>query len=724
MTNANTRVFKLTVTLLEDLHTGSGMGSAVVDRLLARDPGGTPIIAAEHVKGVWRDNALRLKKLDHIDQALIDALFGTESGQRGYLQAPELRPTVKDVGTLFWDATARKAGERAPDDHSLRRSEYLPAGLVLTGQGQLNSADQALADALALIVQFTNALGSERTRGSGLITAKLDWLGAGQATAAAPFGPPAAPAPYLSAGVRLLLRAEAPVCIPTTGAPGNIIPSEHHIPGRTLFGAIARACIDAGTKPAELFQRKLAIGPGYPLPAAVACADATALADIEVLPMPLNLWSPKPGLRQESPWPHWLPQSKKQQQHQQPVDDFRDMLIPLDEQERDQSWEAGKTRYKRPRDNAYLFRQGTDQWQAFESRLGLRMRNRRGDPVRQDVKASETALFTVEQMPTGTCFIADIRPLKTADQAAVQTLVHLLGLDANASPVTLRVGRGGAPVSIQGWCPLAGNGPGGGTQQTGQSLRVTLLTDLIARAPDLRFHAKLAVGALRDALGQRGQGSEPAATRTRDYSDSVPYRSFNAAAGLPAASRIAIRRGSVLQVEGPAAAALATALASCDAIGEQTWEGNGRFALDLDIDAETVVRFEQTAPRQRQRIDPAGTDRVIRAAKALVEDGKAVKWLPSRAQLGNLRGWLADIPREQTKSDFNQRLAAFQKEVGNRRAGSEWREAFEQKGFIEKLLATCCDGDTCRTEDAELFLRVLTLHKPDQDDGTTKEQDQ
>lgn len=722
MTKAAIQIFRLEVTLLEDLHTGSGMGSAVVDRLLARAPDGTPIIAAEHVKGVWRDNALRLAALGQTSPEQIEALFGAANGKRGCLQAPELRPSVDTpVETLFWDATARKTGDRAPDDHSLRRSEYLPAGLELTGQGQLNSDDPALSRALDLIVKFTNALGSERTRGSGLITAELDWLQNSPTAGTATFAPPAQPAPDVSAGIRLLLQADTPLCIPTTGVPGNIIPSEHHIPGRTLFGAIAKACVASGTKPTDLFARKLGIGPAYPLPAMAHCEDAGSLADLQVLPMPLNLWTPKPGVRKQSVWPHWLPQSKTQQKNQEQIEDFRDMLVELSNKETDTSWRPDKTSFKRPRDNAYLYRQGNGQWQAFESRLGLRMRNRRGHPMHNDIKETEADLFTMEQIPTGTRFVADIRPLDPNDKTAVQHLVSLLGLDANAHPLTLRVGRGGAPVRVRGWCPLAANTPSQPPANAAHGQTLTLLTDFIARAPDLRFHTQLTAGALRDALGLGTGYALPDPDSTRGFSDNSPYRSFNAVSGLPASNRIAIRRGSVLKLEGAAANALAQVLAGRDAIGEHTWQGNGRFALDLDIDAGAITRLDQIVQSPRWSTDAERTDRVIRAAKSLLGDAQALKWLPSRAQLGNLRAWLADTPEGPNKADFKQRLEDYRTEIGNRRAGSEWREAFADKGLIEKLVAACCDGDACRIEDAELFLRVLTVHKSRQEDSDDTE---
>ena len=709
MTETSPRTFCLRVTLLEDLHTGSGMGSTLVDRLLARAPDGTPVIPAGHVKGVWRDNALRLVGLGLIDGAEVDRLFGTQSGQRGTLVAPELSPESgqtpgQPIQTLFWDATARKQGERAPDDHSLRRTEYLPAELVLKGRGRITKGTPESVKALEAIVRFTNALGSERTRGSGLIRAELEWHGGEQNAPDPAFGPAADPAADLTQGVRLLLRADAPLCIPTTGAPGNIIPSEHHIPGRTLFGALAAWCLDHGAKPKALFERALSVGPGYPLPRGLACEGAEALAAIAVMPMPLNLGTPKPGERDQTTWPHWASAAGGDS-----APAFCDRLAPAPKDDA----ELARIECKRPKDNAYLVRSGDGPWQAYGSPLGLRMRNRRGDPLARDVKETEADLFTVEQMPAGTCFVADIHPRAADEAQGLHDLMKLLGLTDGPAPV-LRIGRGGAPVTILGWCPSPSGVGDQGTDNPQSTLTVTLTSDLIARAPDLCFHETLTVEALRDALGPGAPPAIPcdAQSKARVFSDSLRYQSFNAVSGLPAAPRIAIRRGSVLRVEGPCAAALKDALKGRAAIGEQTWEGNGRFALNLQIDAAAIRRPEGGTPSEPDAGPPAArTDRVIAAAESLVAQDRSLRWLPGRAQLGNLRALLADAAESLPVDAFQKLLGDFRDELKNRRAGADWNKAFDDYALVSTLVTACCKDGTCRTEDAELFLRVLVVNR-------------
>ncbi len=752
MTNPQCRIaFALEITLLEDLHTGSGMGSTVVDRLLARAPDGTPIVAREHLKGVWRDNAQRLEHLGRLSQTDIDRLFGTETGKRGGLIAPELRPDAHNRSeSLFWDSTARKTGDRAPDDHSLRRTEYLPAGITLSGRGALAPDCSDLGHVLERIVRFTNALGSERTRGSGLITAKLTWRGLAETPHRGLFEPPSAPTPDVSAGLRLLLRAEAPLCIPTTGAPGNIIPSEHHIPGRTLFGALAAWIIEQGSKPDVLFERRLSIGPAYPLPRALKCADSQALAAVEVVPIPLNLWTSKPKVGEQRTWPHWAgkpvatgsPSPDANTTSASPDSRLRDSGARVDEPEppvseglpgahsglydmlanRDrksdaaEQWRPDKTRYKRPRDDAYLARSGTSAWTYFEAPLGLRMRNRRGHPIK-DVLETDTALFTLEQMPAGSRFVAEIRPLDQADAASVAALKTLLAglFDPTAHAPPLRIGRGGAPVVIEGWCPLPSEPVNPVPDKPEGGLTLTLISDLIARTPDLGFHTELSVAAIKDCLAPALAKAVicDENTAARAYSDSVRYQGFNATAGLPTAPRVAIRRGSVLHVKGACAAALAAALQGQDAIGTQTWEGNGRFVFDLSPDPGGIQREPDLTAHMLNPVNQkrASCDRIIAAANAFCATRETLEWLPGRSQLGNLRNWLANAPANLTRDGLREQLNRYRAEVQARRGKQAWVRVFDEVKLNEVLETACCEDDDCLTENVELFLRVMTLRK-------------
>jgi len=84
--------FSLTVKLLEDLHTGTGMGDAGgIDSVQARDPQGRFIIRATHFKGILREQAEMLRQMGALPPtAPIDRLFGSEYSLRGDLQLTTL----------------------------------------------------------------------------------------------------------------------------------------------------------------------------------------------------------------------------------------------------------------------------------------------------------------------------------------------------------------------------------------------------------------------------------------------------------------------------------------------------------------------------------------------------------------------------------------------------------------------------------------------------------
>jgi len=240
--------FRYKIELLEDLHSGSGLGSAWVDRTIARDMHGNPMIPASHLKGVWRDAAMRLIDLgvEGFTQEMVDRWFGAApkgkadktTPRRGSLYCPRLVPTSKNVETIVWMQTARQPGSRKPADDTLRSTEYLPAGLELVGHGFfIGSVDDF--QRLEQLIRRVDRYGGNRSRGDGrirVIEIESEAL-------------PAVNLPEGNAagyGIRLLLQAEAPVQVPRTGSPGNVIESDTRIPGRMLAGAIIGQLRDSG----------------------------------------------------------------------------------------------------------------------------------------------------------------------------------------------------------------------------------------------------------------------------------------------------------------------------------------------------------------------------------------------------------------------------------------------------------------------------------------------
>ena len=69
-----------TMTLVEDLHCGSGLGGSGIDALVARDRHGQPTIRWSHLKGLLRDSLRErqasLARSESETTVLANALFG------------------------------------------------------------------------------------------------------------------------------------------------------------------------------------------------------------------------------------------------------------------------------------------------------------------------------------------------------------------------------------------------------------------------------------------------------------------------------------------------------------------------------------------------------------------------------------------------------------------------------------------------------------------------
>lgn len=546
-------VFKLKVTLLEDLHSGTGTGNLLIDDLQARNAQGQPCIDREHFRGVLKDNALRLQALGHITQEEIDRLFGKAGDGHRSLDCSSLVATEPDC-LITWSSTARREGSRCPEDHSLRTIEYIEAGTHLEGWISISApqpGDQAL---LKKLLRFTTRLGGGRTRGDGQIMIKH------QPGAPEPSAGPAGDSQTL----RLHLRAEEPLCIPTTGYPGNIIPGESHIPGRLLFGALCRwVDKDHLTK---LFTSDLQVGNALPLPGSLA-EDP----DTEVIPMPAHLYQLKPTVTaspgKDLRWPHWARPSKDE-----------DQAPPL-QPERDVDFLSyrGKTKTSRPKGHLYLVKDAQNNWRRYRQPLEVRMRNRRGDPMKKDVTREETDLFTVERIPAGTCFVAEIQ----CSNADLRKMLWPLLQPGRC----FHIGRGKAPVRILEVSE--------GTQATHTTtaddgcLTLLALSDWLILGENLGYLTALNKHTLLGAFGIDAANGRYAGLTLKACQETETHGSYNYATKLPRLPQAVIRRGSVFRLQGDPTLLdeLRQQFLNHGPIGERITEGYGQFLVDPPLPA-------------------------------------------------------------------------------------------------------------------------------------------
>jgi len=68
--------YQLTVTLLEDLHSGTGTTSGHLDGVQTRGRNGRPVIRDSHLIGLMREAAFELVAFGRADDASVGRLFG------------------------------------------------------------------------------------------------------------------------------------------------------------------------------------------------------------------------------------------------------------------------------------------------------------------------------------------------------------------------------------------------------------------------------------------------------------------------------------------------------------------------------------------------------------------------------------------------------------------------------------------------------------------------
>jgi hypothetical protein len=597
---------RIELALLEDLHTGSGTGIGDIDALLARDRDGLPVLRASHVRGVWAD------ALDR--PADRTALFGASRAAAGQMSMTSFYAMSGNPGELCWSSTRFQSDSRVPEEDTLRTRQFIAAGSRFAATAWL---PEGLEPALLSAATRADALGARRRRGDGLFQI-TSWQVEADGEAKIQ-RQPEGDAPVL----RLLLRAEDPLCFAQTGFPGNILPGECYIRGQQLLGAFVKPLLDAGqTGLAALWlDRQTSVGNAYPLPDP-APRDGAASADWEtsqVLPIPLCYQGRKAG-GSGAGFPWWAVGAKAG-----PVDvGIIDKLV-------------SQQKAKRPGDRDFLFRAHAEAgWQLFSAPLALRMRNAVPRDQNQD-----GSLFTQEEILERTCFIADIcfPDVPRAEQLA-ETLRAYIG-----GGRCLNLGRGGGPVVIEAaaWLPTA-TLPQDAPEA--DSLELLLTTDLIARDEYLAFWENLDAAALAGLCGL--PPAAVAQVQTKGVADTVEIHGFNALTGLPRMPALAMRRGSCWRFSGDvsAIAALRKALQQRQesGLGERRWEGYGRFLLDFrqHLPAQSIQRHAKAA--EKPKANPL--ELAIQAAEQAWNEYKNTKGIPRLAHWQRLRGFAQQGPDE------------------------------------------------------------------------------
>jgi len=610
--------YRLTVTLLEDAHFGSGTGAGNTDAYLDRDAQGHPVIRASHLKGVLRETAELYRDLKGCSDKQINALFGESANQRSYMVVTSL--TVRDKQqssknpSLIWTSTARQIGSRCPQEDSLRVIEHCPAGLIFCGEIELT--DAIYEPLLKKLVQRTDRFGGQRNRGNGLVQCSLERVDAVDLPSAKVHGQYTTKQRQL----RLILEAIEPLLLPTSGHPGNLLSTEGFIRGQSLQGALVQFALQRQQIEAanQWLTGSISVGDALPLPMLVNTEVNPATA--EIIPIPLSLGTPKPkGQDTQLPW--W---TKMGRHTDFIITHTNEALTKTCDGLNEKTTSKGE-KLKRPGARQFIYRpNNTTAWQRYSPAIDVRMRVN----LKKSYNDGKPSLFSHEEIAEKTQFMSDL--FFDSDSSA-KNFTEICQ-DIFTQDAWLRVGREGRPVRVVQAIWLD---PDTKNQQTNiqDEWRLTLTSDTILRDEYLAYVIRPDINALLAAAG-KSQDDYPSCqqwTINTNYCESTFVHGFNAVTGLRRVPAIALRRGSDFKITGKGSSQFATDLATQQAMGERTTEGYGRFIINFDPFAETLrPSAEETLPVNNNE------ESLLLLSKNMAN--KMNDELPSRSQLGWLRG--------------------------------------------------------------------------------------
>ena len=594
----DTQRFSLSVRLLEDMHSGSGSTVHELDAVQQRDRYGNPVVRDRHLRGLLREEGYALVKMGAATMRDVNRLFGqpgNDTRSSVLISSLRLSPGVwHELRQIA--STARRSLDRGPLEDTLRLHEHVAAHTEFVAEMELLDAE--LAPLLERCMRRVSAIGANRTKGDGRILAKFQALPERAApTACGATGEPEAD----TCRLRMLIRAEEPICMANTATPDNVIPTECYVRGQAVQGAFVSWALRRGqpAAAAQLLATEDApeFSNSYPLPILDPVGAQAAMQSLDVRPVPLDTMTSKPPPQSGSGWPWWAESAS--------------------EKEQDES--AAKP--KRPGDHEFLFRSNTaESYTRYIPLIRPYMRNDAGHSQRT---GDEQQLYTVEEIAEHTLFLAEITFTDPAQARSFE--LAFAAVIEGKSWLTLGRGGGLARILKAEWLSSQQPSTRDRSERPPKGLRVILDSDLIMRGPLLGFRDKLDLELLADASGfdpeQAAKLKEERATF-----DTVEIHGFNPVSAGPRQPAIALRRGSVLEVTGPEAAlrALAAALSARPVLGERSKEGFGRIRVESseleiarasqeDKPADPIVSLNERALHRaeadRRLIEPNGPSR-------------------------------------------------------------------------------------------------------------------
>lgn len=160
---------KYSIKLVSDTETSSGLGSDLVDGLVARDINGNPVIPASHIKGLMRQAVkdLPCAVISNEKKSALLKFFGTAGEKREFGSLFSITDGLcVDAKTRLISRTALNENGVAKDS-SLRTNEAIAAGSAFKGEIHLLSESKALDLLVRYALLSIFEIGGSRNRGAG-----------------------------------------------------------------------------------------------------------------------------------------------------------------------------------------------------------------------------------------------------------------------------------------------------------------------------------------------------------------------------------------------------------------------------------------------------------------------------------------------------------------------------------------------------------------------------
>jgi hypothetical protein len=246
--------------LVTDAEPGSGFGTELINAIVPRDNAGRPILPASHLKGLMKDNVLKIAE-DIDNQALKELLkkvFGTPGDthcNRAGIASFSDAKTNGSARVLTVTRTSLNESGTALDS-SLRTTEAIAVGTVFSGTIYIcGEPDKGVDLLLRLALLSLDAVGGSRNRGCGGCYVEIEGeykkpgtvlqellklltespIAITKTAVVEPIGMKARTAVIL----KMIFEAEAPICLPETPIVGNnTIQSGFTIPASAVQGMI------------------------------------------------------------------------------------------------------------------------------------------------------------------------------------------------------------------------------------------------------------------------------------------------------------------------------------------------------------------------------------------------------------------------------------------------------------------------------------------------------